>query len=295
MSTYTVDGLRYYIEEAGAGQALLLLHGFSGKTTHWRELMERLAEQYRVLSIDLPGHGRSDAPDDLGRYAMDRVTADLALLLDHLNAVPAHWLGYSMGGRLALYAAVERPWMIRSIILESASPGLKDEVERAARRQQDESLAGRIEAGGIPSFVAEWEKLPLFATQEKLAPETRALLRERRLANSARGLANSLRGMGTGVQPSLWEKLGSIDMPVLLMAGALDHKFVAINRQMAAVIPGAELHIIGDAGHAIHLEQPEHYAQTVLKFLSDRLENGGEDMSQTKQSDEGQGGHRHLL
>jgi 2-succinyl-6-hydroxy-2,4-cyclohexadiene-1-carboxylate synthase len=140
-------------------------------------------------------------------------------------------------------------------------------MERQARREADEALARRIEEEGVEAFVAFWETLPLFASQARLREETRRELRARRLRNRPEGLAGSLRGMGTGSQPSLWERLGELQPRTLLIAGELDEKFCSINRRMAAAIPGAQLHIAPGAGHTVHLEQPEWYADVVAGSL----------------------------
>ncbi|MCL4834580.1 MAG: alpha/beta fold hydrolase, partial [Caldilineaceae bacterium] len=170
-------------------------------------------------------------------------------------------------GRLALYFALHYPEKVTSLILESASPGLATPEERAARTASDNALAMRIEREGIPAFVAFWEALPLWRSQARLPASVQQWLHEQRLGNSPTGLAHSLRGMGSGVQPSLWERLGELDMPVLLLAGEEDEKFVAINRQMAQRIPHARLEIVPRAGHTLHLEQPAVFQRAVCSFL----------------------------
>lgn len=246
---------------------LVLLHGFTGSGANWAEHSAQFqAAGLRVLTPDLPGHG-ANLPAASDDYTMEAAAAQLVGLLEREKTGPVHLLGYSMGGRLALYFALKYPNKVRSLILESASPGLANETERAARSASDDSLAARIEREGIPAFVAFWESLPLWKSQEKLPAEVHLWLHEKRLQNDPRGLAESLRRMGTGVQPSLWERLGELAMPVLLLAGAEDEKFVAINRQMATAIPHAQLRIVPGAGHTVHLEQPDHFRQEVLRFV----------------------------
>ena len=283
-----IGGLRYAVEEVGTGEPLVLLHGFTGRAANWRPLLTRLAEQWRVIAIDLPGHGDSDAPAAVARYKMRYVAADLAALLTRRDAAPAHWLGYSMGGRLALYTAVTHPGVVRSLTLVSATAGLPNAAERQARRAADEALAARIERDGIAAFVAEWERQPLFAGVARLPNEARAALHDQRLANSPLGLANSLRGMGTGAQPPLWSRLATMAAPTLLIAGELDAKFVALNERLAATIPGARLRLMADAGHTVHLEQPEAFLAEVIGFLEGLRENDGKCLTQPEENGKGQ-------
>lgn len=269
-----IDGLRYAVEETGAGEPLVLLHGFTGCAANWRPLLPRLAERHRVIAIDLPGHGNSGAPGSVARYKMPRVAADLIELLTRHDATPAHWLGYSMGGRLALYIAVRQSSVVRSLTLVSATAGLANAAKRQARRAADEALAARIERDGVASFVAEWERNLLFAGLAGLPEEARATLHEQRLSNSPLGLANSLRGMGAGAQPSLWSRLAAVTAPALLIAGQRDTKFVALNEGLAVSIPNATLRLIPDAGHVVQMEQPEAFLAAVTDFLERLHENG---------------------
>lgn len=251
----------------GEERPLLLLHGFTGSSRNWEPLLPYLAPHRQVITLDLLGHGRTPAPPRANRYSMELVAADIIDLLDQLAIEQTDLMGYSMGGRLALYLAVQAPQRIRSLILESASPGLKDKDDQLARRQQDNALAGRIEKEGLEAFVDYWESLPLWASQAGLSAEIRDELRQQRLQNDPVGLAHSLRGLGTGAQASQWGRLHRLPMPVLLLAGELDEKFVAINQEMAALIPKAQLAIVPGAGHAIHLERPLIFADLVLRFL----------------------------
>ena len=229
--------------------------------------MDILAEYgLRIIAIDLPGHGQSDAPEDAKRYSIEYCQKDILAALQELGVRKgqAIILGYSMGGRIALYTALSG--YFRALILESASPGLEDPVEREERRTSDEVLAASIEREGVPAFIERWEHLPLFASQRALPFECREALHRQRLQNNAIGLAQSLRGVGTGVQPSLFAQLPTLHMPVLLIAGELDTKFTTIAKHMAQALPQSQLHIIPAAGHTVHLEQPQLFTSLVGDF-----------------------------
>lgn len=263
----TASGHRYHIEVVGAGDPLLMLHGFSGDGATWHAVASSLGERWRVIMLDCLGHGASDKPRDVASYRMEAIAADIVDLLNQLQIKRTHLLGYSMGGRLALYLALRYPERLRSLILESASPGLADASERANRRRRDQALANEIKAKGIDWFVAHWERLPLWASQSKLPPITRAAQRQQRLSNSALGLANSLRGLGAGAQPNLWPELPTLRMSALLLVGEADSKFREINRSMAALMPNAQLRLIPSAGHNTHLENLPAFCTAVDSFL----------------------------
>jgi len=266
MAIFKLADAQYNVVTAGAGPSLMLLHGFTGCAQSWDHLKPALSARFAMILPDLPGHGRTQVPDDPARYRMERCVCDLIAILDAMGTERTHLLGYSMGGRLALAAAIAHQDRIASLILESASPGLAGAAERQARAASDDALADLIERDGIEAFVARWERMPLFATQERLPQAVRAQLAANRRANNPTGLANSLRGMSTGVQPSLWERLGELKIPCLLMAGELDAKFKAIAQSMAAAIAGSRLALVPGAGHTIHLEQPAAFAREILEF-----------------------------
>lgn len=293
MTYFQIDGLGYYVVEEGTGEPLVLFHGFTGSHENWRPFLSVFGQHYRTIAIDLPGHGLTDAPEEISRYSFTRVAEDMVHLLAQLGVSNAHWLGYSMGGRLALFIAVHNLQLVRTLVIESGSPGLDDFVERENRRQLDEALAARIETEGIPAFVRHWEHLPLFASQLRLPQDVLHTLRAQRLNNSSQGLANSLRGMGTGTQTPLWDELREVHKPVLLIAGEMDEKFVAINRHMASQLPAAEFIVVPDAGHTVHLERPDKFAGIVLEFL--QRNSSGKDLTDAKQDHKYERGQRHLL
>lgn len=262
-----INGLEYHVETAGDEEPLLLLHGFTGNGNTWNDTVAMLRDEFRCIVVDIIGHGKTEKPDDPGRYDITKAAADLRAVLLALGIRRASVLGYSMGGRLALTFAVQYPQMVDKLVLESASPGLKTEAERLARRERDEQLAERILTGGMEAFVSHWENLPLFASQKQLPAEVQRKIRKQRLENDPAGLANSLRGMGTGAQPSWWGRLSELHFPVLLATGEWDAKFCRIAGEMEERLPHAKKIIFSHAGHAIHVEDPKKFGTMVKGFL----------------------------
>lgn len=261
------DGLQLHVALSGGGPPLVLLHGFTGSTETWAPLRAPLGATHATIAIDLPGHGRSSAPDEPARYGLGRFADDLARVLDTLAAERVALLGYSMGGRAALRFALRHPDRVAALVLESTSPGIADPVRRADRLASDIAMADSIDRDGIHAFVERWERLPLWESQHALPDATRALLRAQREANQPGWLANSLRGAGVGADQPVLDRLSTIPAPALLIAGALDAPYVALGRLMERALPGARLTIVPDAGHAVHLEQPEAFAAAVIAFL----------------------------
>lgn len=270
MTRIAVNGVHLNVEVRGAGPALLLLHGFTGSAATWTPHLGAFAG-FTTVAVDLLGHGTSDCPPDPRRYRTERCVEDMKALLDKLSIRQAAVLGYSMGGRVALHLALQAPARLWALVLESASPGIEDAEEREERVRADAALADAIERDGVAAFVDRWQALPLFATQARLPDAARKELRRQRLHNEPRGLANSLRGMGAGSQAPVLARLGEIRVPVLLLAGAADEKYCALAQRMAAVLPCARQEIVSEAGHAVHLEQPDAFDGAVRRFLDECL------------------------
>jgi 2-succinyl-6-hydroxy-2,4-cyclohexadiene-1-carboxylate synthase len=275
MATVELHGVRYRVERSGAGAPIVLLHGFTGSTASWGEQLPALHRAgWETIAVDQLGHCGTDSPGDPERYRADAAVRDLAALLDVFRIERAVWLGYSMGARLGLSVAVERPERVRVLVLESGSPGIAEPEARAARAASDEALAASIERDRIESFVAHWESLPMFATHARLDDDTRLRLRRQRLANEPRGLANSLRGFGQGTQPYLGDRLDGLAMPVCLIAGAEDEKYARLAGEMAGRLRDVELTIVEGCGHTPHLERPAEFDRIVTAFLATAEERG---------------------
>ena len=271
MAVSVLEGAELNVEVTGQGPALVVLHGFTGSVQTWQPFSEAAETGLTVVAVDLPGHGASDSPSDSRMYTMERHVQALAEILDRLELKRVAWMGYSLGGRIALSATVALPERTTSLVLESASLGIASEEERQQRIREDETLADWIEEVGAQRFVEHWESLPLWNSQKRLPPAVRDGLRSQRLRNNPGGLANSLRGVGTGAQPPLHDRLEEISAPALLVAGEDDEKFTGIAREMHRTIPTSRLETVAEAGHAVHLEQPEIFSRTVTGFLQEVL------------------------
>ena len=261
---HTIDETTYAYTDNGKGHALILLHGFTGSSETWKGFVESWKTNHRVITVDLPGHGRTTGKSTL---SMKEVCRHLQILFDLLAIEKCHLLGYSMGGRTALSFAMWYPRYIEMLILESASPGLNTEQEREARVLHDQQLANRIKDEGIEAFVDFWANIPLFATQRKLPKEVQATIRQERLQQSTHGLTNSLLYLGTGKQPSWWQDLETLNRPVCLIVGELDEKFIHINEQMQKKLLQASFHLVKNAGHTVHVEQPKAFSQIVEQHV----------------------------
>ena len=228
---------------------VVLLHGFTNTGASWDPVVAALGERYRALAPDIRGHGSAAA---VRPVTLSEVIADVAAL----GREGFDLVGYSMGGRIALHVALALGSRVRRLALIGASPGIAEPAERAARRQADERLADEIEGLHIEEFAARWAQTPVLAGQPKAAHADR-------LRNDPPGLAAALRGLGTGALPSLWDRLGELQMPVTLVVGERDDKFRAIAARIAEAMPDAQVVVVERAGHAVHLEAPQRVAEII--------------------------------
>ncbi|MDN4607800.1 2-succinyl-6-hydroxy-2,4-cyclohexadiene-1-carboxylate synthase [Sporosarcina highlanderae] len=274
-----IRGLSIHVEMEGEPHlpTIIFLHGFTGSTATWREVRDQLKGSYRTIAIDMTGHGKTTIPENPERYAMEEQIEDLNTVIERLSIHSFYLVGYSMGGRIALAYTIHYPERVRSLILESASPGLKEETEREKRKHADALLAKKIIENGITSFVDKWESIPLFDSQKSLPEKKRDSLRTERLQQSEKGLANSLLGIGTGSQQSYWDDLGTIKKPVYLITGELDTKFVGIAREMKKLVPICRHFSVSAVGHAIHVENPHFFATMIKEYVQDIHESKEEE------------------
>jgi 2-succinyl-6-hydroxy-2,4-cyclohexadiene-1-carboxylate synthase len=238
----------------GVGERLVFVHGFTQTRDSWRSLTTTMSANNEIVLVDAPNHGES---------------IDISLNLENgANAIIevggyATYIGYSLGARLCLTAALSNPKQIRRLVLISGTAGIEDSIERQNRITNDEQLATRITQIGIHSFIDEWLGSPMFA-----GLTTATNQREIRIRNTASALAASLRLCGAGNQQPTWSRLKELSMPVLVIAGQRDTKFVDLATRITESIGShAQLQIIDHSGHSPHLEQSEEFLKVLQSFL----------------------------
>jgi 2-succinyl-6-hydroxy-2,4-cyclohexadiene-1-carboxylate synthase len=227
--------------------------GFMQRGEAWQPVAAALSQRYRVRSLDFATWTFEERLDEIA----SATTPGDALV------------GYSMGGRIALHAALRDPHRFRALVLIGVSAGVEDREER---RRSDEALADWMERSSIEDVVERWERLPVFATQSE---ELRAQQRPGRLSHDPQQLATLLRSAGQGALEPVWERLHELRCPALLVAGELDRHYADAARRMARRMPDARVRLIPDAGHAPHLEQPTALCDLLLEFLDEHLGDGG--------------------
>lgn len=237
----------------GMSTTVVFLHGFTNTGRSWDGVIDSLPD-CESLAPDLRGHGDCS---DARPITLDAVIDDVSSLAPDAFTLA----GYSMGGRIALHAAFALHERVGRLILVGASPGLRTATARAERRASDERLADELEHSTIERFAERWANTPTLADQP---PEVRARAdADRRRNHSPAGLAAALRGLGTGALPSLWPRLDRLAIPVVLVVGERDEKFIQIARRMVEELPNARLVIAPRAGHAVHLETPDSVAEII--------------------------------
>lgn len=230
--------------------AITLLHGFAGQPGTWAGVCPT------GLALRLPGHGLHPV---LPGGDFSGAVAEVASRLPPRGAL----VGYSMGARVALALAMAHPERVTSLLLIGVHAGLEDEDARRERRAWDEAQALQIEEHGVDTFMDGWEQLPLFETQQRLPASVRARLRRSRREHTAAGLAWAMRVLGLGAMPPQQRALAAGAVPVQLLCGALDAKFVAEAERIRQLAPRARVTVVPGVGHDVVTEAPRVVAEAI--------------------------------
>ncbi|AAM73065.1 MAG TPA: 2-succinyl-6-hydroxy-2,4-cyclohexadiene-1-carboxylate synthase [Chlorobaculum sp.] len=250
---------------------IVFLHGFLGSGSDWLSFARKLENRFCSILVDLPGHGEAGIPadGDPKLFFMQTVEA-LKSNIRRLRAEPCVLVGYSMGGRIGLALALLYPELFSKAIIVSSSPGLQTDEKRASRRKSDEGIARKIERN-FEGFIGFWYDQPLFSTLK-----SHSLFREveaQRKQGTPQNLARALRLLGTGNQPSFWDKLPGNRLPMLFCVGEKDAKYVDIAKQVVELCPSSSLELFEHCGHTLHIEEPERFLASVERFIETHPHN----------------------
>ena len=262
-----IAGLDYAVSIWGSGKIIFALHGFSESSSTWQKLS---LTGYKIVAIDLLGHGSSAKPDTLAPYKLDQVLSDLHLLFTQFaDEKPFSLLGYSMGGRLALRYCLAYPSApVEKLILESTGPGIFSISDREKRQFTDEELAQKILLNGSEWFANFWGNLSLFNSQKKLSVKIQKEIWQRRANNSPLALAQTLRGTGQGQLDYIGDKISLVNPEILYLSGDLDEKYSNIAKEIFAPNSNVTWIPVAGSGHNIHLENPALYQKILEEFLA---------------------------
>jgi len=231
-----------------------LIHGFTQTAESWNPVEARLPRDWDVQALEIPD-------------GLDFVATTEAL--GQRGGGAGTWVGYSMGARLCLRLALDRPEIVQRLVLVSGTAGIRSAADRRTRRASDEQLAADAERDGVAAFLERWLDQRLFET----LPRDVAMLEERRRGNSVHRLVHQLRALGQGTQEPMWDQLGDLAMPVLLVSGQWDRTYGEIAEQMTAAIGENATHVtVPKSGHSVNLERPDDLAHVLTTWLDGSTE-----------------------
>lgn len=238
---------------------IVWLHGFLGDGHEWDELAASFV--HPQLFIDLPGHGGSRGMTSSGFAQTNRLLRNTLLNYNILR----YWLvGYSLGGRIAMYHASRKNTGLRGLVVEGAHPGLRTKQERRERREADARWARRFSDEPLARVLDAWYRQPVFAS---LSATQRAALIARRRDNQPDALAGMLSATSLCRQPDLRGRLSTLTVPFHAICGVKDQRF-----QNVAASTQAQIHTIPAAGHNAHRENPQAFCACLHSILHSSVE-----------------------
>jgi 3-oxoadipate enol-lactonase len=257
MPKIKADSITLYYEELGQGEPILLLHGLGSSTQDWERQLPVLAERYRVIAVDLRGHGRSDKPH--GPYSIPLLAADIAAFARALDISSAHIIGISLGGMIAFQLALDAPELVKSLVIVNSTPRMIIETfQDRLQLWQRLAITRLMGMRRMGQFLAP----RLFPKPEQA--EFRQLIAERWAQNDKRAyLAATKSFVGWDVSG----RLGSIHCPTLVISADEDYWPIADKEAYTAQIPNASLQVFTDSRHATPIDQAEKFNTAVLTFL----------------------------
>jgi 2-succinyl-6-hydroxy-2,4-cyclohexadiene-1-carboxylate synthase len=227
---------------------IVFVPGFMQRGDAWSAVAAGVAESYSVDCLDFTTWTFEERVEEI-------------LSAAEPGSIP---VGYSMGGRLALHAALREPSRFRGLVLVGVSAGIEDDAERERRRADDDRIASWMEQQPIELVVDRWQRRPMFSTQ---TPQLVAAQRPGRLSHDPARLAELMRSAGQGASPPVWDRLRELELPVLVMSGERDDRYTQAAHRMARELPNGKVATVSNVGHAPHLEAPERVADLLNAFV----------------------------
>jgi pimeloyl-ACP methyl ester carboxylesterase len=257
-------GVRIHYEDVGTGLPIVMGHSFLCSGEMWGPQIGPLSSRYRVVNIDVRGHGRSGALSE--RFDLYDMVDDVVAVLDEAGVQRAAWAGLSIGGMIAMRAAIKVPDRVAGLILVDTHAG----PETSYKKLKYRVMALGVRAFGVGPFLSEVTKLMFGSTTRKENPQLVEAWRERFASVNVPSILLTL-GALVG-RDSVVDQLGSVDVPSLVIVGDEDISLPTdLSREIANALPNASLEIISGAGHLSALEKPDEVTQAMLAFL-DSLE-----------------------
>jgi len=258
--TATVNNTQLYYEEAGAGPAVVLIHGFTLDTRMWDDQFLPLADHHRVVRYDLRGFGKSAVPTG-ERYAH---VADLRALLDHLGIEQAALVGLSKGGGVALDFAQAHPARVPGVALVDTILG--GHAWSEVGRSRDDAVWEAARAGGIAAAKASWLAHPLFAPAMR-QPAVAARLTQIIEDYSGWHFVND--DPEERMRPRAMTRLDELTMPLLVLVGDQDlPDFTGIAALIGEQVAHARTLVLPGVGHMANMEAPAAVTLALLDFLA---------------------------
>ena len=259
MPYFDNDGCQLHYEDYGHGTPVLLIHGLGSSTLDWQFQIPVLSAQYRVLALDVRGHGRSDKPHE--RYRMVDFADDVAALIEHLQLPPVHLVGISMGGMIGFQLGVDQPHLLRSLTIVNSAPEVKARNLRERLEIAKRWLLARLLP--LETLAKALGKL-LFPLPEQA--ELRHKVEQRWPRNDKRAYLASLDAIiGWGVR----ERLQRITCPTLVISADRDYTPIEHKQAYVTELPDARLQVIDSSRHATPLDQPQRFNTVLLDFLGE--------------------------
>ncbi|WP_051333514.1 2-succinyl-6-hydroxy-2,4-cyclohexadiene-1-carboxylate synthase [Aliagarivorans marinus] len=260
-----MSNLHFKVQGQRGRPCVVLLHGFLGSGNDWQHTLAALSERYYCVAIDLPGHGMSGELQLKPTKGFKHFHQLLVDCLQRLHITQYSLLGYSLGGRLAMYHALQKPKGLQCLILESCHSGLDDHRQQQARLSHDAKWAERWQHEPREQVLQAWYSQEVF---HSLSEAQRDSLVTKRLSQNPQGLAAMLDATSLGRQDDFLSGLATLKIPMSLITGSDDRKFCRLAQQMCQAVPQLAWHMIQGAGHNVHIDQPDAFNQQLLDCLN---------------------------